>query len=52
MNKYHVNKSLPGERLIEADYFRIEGDYFWFFTKDDKVKAISKSIYIETLDVI
>ncbi len=52
MNKYHINKSMPGERLIEADHFQIEGDYFWFFTKDDQVKAMTKSTYVETIDVM
>lgn len=52
MNKYHINKSLPGERLIEAEHFLIDGEYFWFITKDDQVKAISKSTCIETIDVI
>jgi hypothetical protein len=52
MNKYHINAGKPGERLIEADEFQISGEYFWFYANNGSIKAITKTKYVDTIDVI
>jgi hypothetical protein len=50
MSKFKINPGAVSERIIEADYFKLEGDYFWFFNNDSEVISIKKAIHIDQID--
>jgi hypothetical protein len=49
---YTVNPNSPTERKIEADFFKIEGEYAWFFKDNDQVVSIHKTKFIDRIDSI
>lgn len=52
MSRYQINRGQNGDRMVFADYFKLEGQYFWFFDSDGNVKHITKATYVETIDLI
>jgi len=49
---YLVNPNSASERTIEADFFKIEGEFAWFFTNSDQVVSIHKTKFIDRIDLI
>ncbi len=49
---YTVNPNSATERTIEADFFKIEGEYAWFFKDNDQVVSIHKTKFIDRIDSI
>jgi hypothetical protein len=50
MAKFKINPGAISERVIEADFFKLEGDYFWFFNNESEVVSINKAIHIDRID--
>ncbi len=50
MTKFKINPNAISEQIIEADFFKLEGDYFWFFKGDSEVVSIKKAIHVDQID--
>lgn len=50
MSKFKINPGTISECIIEADSFRLEGEYFWFFNDNSEVVSIKKAIHIDRID--
>ena len=51
MKKYIINPDTPSQRTIEADYFHLKDDFFWFYSNQDEVVSINKADFITRIDL-
>ena len=52
MNTYVVNPGLISEKVVKADYFKIENDFVWFLTNQSEVVSIKKVHHIDQIDLV
>jgi hypothetical protein len=50
MKKFVINKGGISEKVVHADYFKIEGNFVWFLTNDSEVVSIKKIDYVDQID--
>jgi len=50
MKKFVINKGGISEKVVHADYFKIEGNFVWFLTNDSDVVSIKKIDYVDQID--
>jgi len=50
MSRFKINPNAISEQIIEADFFKIEGDYFWFFKGDSEVVSIKRASHVDQID--
>ncbi len=52
MNTYIVNPGSISEKVVKADYFKIENDFVWFLTDQSEVVSIKKADHIHQIDLV
>jgi hypothetical protein len=52
MNTYVVNLGSISEKVVKADYFKIENDFVWFLTNQSEVVSIKKADHIDQIDLV
>lgn len=50
--KYLINSKSVGEKLVEADFFKIENDFVWFFKGECQVVSIHRAEFINSIDYL
>ena len=50
--KYLINSKSVGEKLVDADFFKIENDFVWFFKGESHVVSIHRAEFINTIDYL
>jgi hypothetical protein len=52
MKTFVINKGGISEKVVQADYFKIEGSFVWFLTNNSEVISIKKIYYVEQIDLV
>ncbi len=47
-----INRNSIGEKLIKADFFKIEGDFAWFFKNETQVVSINRIDFINEIEFV
>lgn len=50
--QYLINSKSIGEKLVEADFLKIENDFVWFFKGESQVVSMHRAEFINTIDYL